>query len=91
MRRSGMYALSWENPEHAGHHSDQAGFRRTAGSNHAVGGRDGDDLRPVRYAESEAPSAMAGADNSAIFLKSAYQFKGPLRENFILRQLRGPV
>ncbi len=33
--------------------------------------------------------AMAGIDNSAILLKSDYQFKGPLTENFILQQLRG--
>lgn len=32
---------------------------------------------------------MAGVDNSAILLKSDYQFKGPLTENFILQQLRG--
>ena len=33
--------------------------------------------------------AMAGIDNSAILLKSDYQFKGPLTENYILQQLRG--
>ena len=33
--------------------------------------------------------AMAGIDNSAILLKSDYQFKGPLTENFVLQQLRG--
>ena len=32
---------------------------------------------------------MAGVDNSAILLKSEYQFKGPLTENYILQQLRG--
>ena len=32
---------------------------------------------------------MAGIDNSAILLKSGYQFKGPLTENYILQQLRG--
>lgn len=32
---------------------------------------------------------MAGIDNSAILLKTDYQFKGPLTENFILQQLRG--
>ncbi len=32
---------------------------------------------------------MAGIDNSAIILKSDYQFKGPLTENFILQQLKG--
>ena len=32
---------------------------------------------------------MAGVDNSAILLKSGYQFKGPLTENFVLQQLRG--
>ena len=32
---------------------------------------------------------MAGIDNGAILLKSDFQFKGPLTENFILQQLRG--
>ena len=32
---------------------------------------------------------MAGVDNSAILLKSDYQFKGPLTENYLLQQLRG--
>ena len=32
---------------------------------------------------------MAGIDNSAILLKSDYQFKGPLTENYLLQQLRG--
>lgn len=32
---------------------------------------------------------MAGIDNSAILLKSNYQFKGPLTENYILQQLCG--
>lgn len=32
---------------------------------------------------------MVGIDNSAILLKSDYQFKGPLTENFVLQQLRG--
>ena len=32
---------------------------------------------------------MAGLDNSAILLKTDYQFKGPLTENFVLQQLRG--
>ena len=32
---------------------------------------------------------MAGIDNSAILLKSDYQFKGPLTENYILQQLSG--
>lgn len=32
---------------------------------------------------------MAGIDNSAILLKTDYQFKGPLTENYILQQLRG--
>lgn len=32
---------------------------------------------------------MAGIDNSAILLKTDYQFKGPLTENFVLQQLRG--
>lgn len=32
--------------------------------------------------------SMAGIDNSAILLKSDYQFKGPLTENFVLQQLR---
>lgn len=31
---------------------------------------------------------MAGIDNSAILLKSDYQFKGPLTENYVLQQLR---
>lgn len=32
---------------------------------------------------------MAGIDNSAILLKSNYQFKGPLTENYVLQQLCG--
>ncbi len=32
---------------------------------------------------------MAGIDNRAILLKTAYQFKGPLTENYVLQQLRG--
>ena len=32
---------------------------------------------------------MAGIDNSAVLLKSDYQFKGPLTENFVLQQLQG--
>lgn len=32
---------------------------------------------------------MAGIDNSAILLKSDFQFKGPLAENFVLQQLKG--
>ena len=32
---------------------------------------------------------MSGLDNSAILLKSDYQFKGPLTENYVLQQLRG--
>ena len=32
---------------------------------------------------------MAGIDNSAIILKSDYQFKGPLTENYVLQQLIG--
>ncbi len=32
---------------------------------------------------------MAGLDSSAILLKSDYQFKGPLTENYVLQQLRG--
>ncbi|HIY05797.1 MAG TPA: AAA family ATPase [Candidatus Evtepia faecigallinarum] len=32
---------------------------------------------------------MAGIDNSAILLKTNYQFKGPLTENYLLQQLRG--
>ena len=31
--------------------------------------------------------SMAGIDNAAILLKSDYQFKGPLTENFVLQQL----
>ncbi len=32
---------------------------------------------------------MAGIDNSTILLKTDYQFKGPLTENYVLQQLRG--
>lgn len=32
---------------------------------------------------------MAGVDNGAILLKTDYQFKGPLTENYVLQQLRG--
>lgn len=32
---------------------------------------------------------MAGVDNSAVLLKTDYQFKGPLTENFVLQQLCG--
>ena len=32
---------------------------------------------------------MAGIDNSAILLKTDYQFKGPLTENYVLQQFRG--
>lgn len=32
---------------------------------------------------------MAGIDNSAILLKTDYQFKGPLTENYILQQFHG--
>ena len=32
---------------------------------------------------------MAGIDNKAILLKTDYQFKGPLTENYVLQQLRG--
>ena len=32
---------------------------------------------------------MAGIDNTAILLKSDYQFKGALTENFVLQQLQG--
>ncbi len=32
---------------------------------------------------------MAGLDSSAILLKSDYQFKGPLTENYVLQQLHG--
>ncbi len=32
---------------------------------------------------------MAGIDNAAILLKSDYQFKGPLTENYVLQQLKG--
>lgn len=32
---------------------------------------------------------MTGIDNSAILLKSTYQFKGQLTENYVLQQLRG--
>lgn len=33
--------------------------------------------------------SMAGIDNSAILLKSDYQFKGQLTENYVLQQLKG--
>ena len=33
--------------------------------------------------------AMAGVDNSAILLKSDYQFKGQLAENFVLQEIKG--
>lgn len=33
--------------------------------------------------------SMAGIDNRVILLKSDYQFKGPLTENFVLQQLKG--
>lgn len=32
---------------------------------------------------------MAGVNNSAILMKSDYQFKGPLTESCVLQQLRG--
>ena len=32
---------------------------------------------------------MAGLDNGAVLLKSDYQFKGPMTENFVLQQLKG--
>lgn len=32
---------------------------------------------------------MTGIENSAILLKSDYQFKGPMTENYVLQQLRG--
>ncbi len=32
---------------------------------------------------------MAGIDNSAVLLKTDYQFKGSLTENYVLQQLRG--
>ncbi len=32
---------------------------------------------------------MAGVDNGAILLKTDYQFKGPLTENYVLQQLKG--
>ena len=32
---------------------------------------------------------MSGIDNAAILLKSDYQFKGALTENYVLQQLRG--
>lgn len=32
---------------------------------------------------------MAGVDNGAVLLKTDYQFKGPLTENYVLQQLRG--
>ena len=33
--------------------------------------------------------AQRGIDNSAILLKTDYQFKGPLTENYVLQQFRG--
>lgn len=33
--------------------------------------------------------AQQGIDNSAILLKTDYQFKGPLTENYVLQQFRG--
>lgn len=33
--------------------------------------------------------SMVGIDNSAILLKSDYQFKGQLTENYVLQQLKG--
>lgn len=32
---------------------------------------------------------MAGIDNSAILLKTDYQFKGALTENYVLQQVKG--
>jgi predicted AAA+ superfamily ATPase len=32
---------------------------------------------------------MAGVRNEAILLKSDYQFKGPLAENYVIQQIRG--
>ncbi len=32
---------------------------------------------------------MAGLDNGALLLKSDYQFKGPMAENFVLQQIKG--
>ena len=32
---------------------------------------------------------MAGVDNGAVLLKTDYQFKGPITENYVLQQLRG--
>ncbi len=32
---------------------------------------------------------MAGIDNRAILLKTDYQFKGPLTENYVLQQIKG--
>lgn len=32
---------------------------------------------------------MAGVDNGAILLKTDYQFKEPLTENYVLQQLKG--
>lgn len=39
--------------------------------------------------DTELLKHMAGIDNSAILLKSSYQFKGALTENYILQQLQG--
>ena len=34
---------------------------------------------------------MAGLDNGALLLKSDYQFKGPMAENFVLQQIKGQI
>lgn len=34
---------------------------------------------------------MAGIDNSAILLKTDYQFKGPLTKNYVLQQIKGQL
>lgn len=34
---------------------------------------------------------IAGIDNAAILLKSDYQFKGPLTQNYVLQQLQGQL
>ena len=35
--------------------------------------------------------SMSGIDNSALLLKSDFQFKGPLTENYVLQQLKGSL
>lgn len=43
----------------------------------------------IKVYENDFSKHMAGIDNSAILLKTDYQFKGPLTENYVLQQLHG--